>query len=154
CAAAPHGARKPRAARTPGKTQRARPRGGRARPRNPQSAQFDQARLFTQRRLLGERSGGVEDNQFIQSGVDRLEGIVQGALQFARPAAPAFEPVSVTQAFKSLGELVEPALKKSDIKLITDFQTDTEVSVDPGQLKQALLNLVNNAADSIRRDGV
>ena len=112
------------------------------------------ARLFTQRRALGAASPGLEDNQFIDEEVDRLEGIVQGALQFARPAAPAFERVRLTAALESLCELVRPALKKSDISLDTDLRTEADISANPGQLKQALLNLVNNAADSIGRGGV
>ena len=112
------------------------------------------ARLFTQRRVLGADSPGLEDNRFIDEEIDRLEGIVEGTMQFARPAAPAFDRVRVAAALESLSELARPALAKSDIRLDTDLRTDAEISADPGQLKQALLNLINNAADSIGRGGV
>jgi signal transduction histidine kinase len=111
------------------------------------------ARLFTQRRVLGEHSPGLEDNQFIDGEIDRLEGIVNDTLQFARPAEPTFQPMRVRVALEALCELLRPALAKSAIELKTDFQADSEISADPNQLKQALLNLVNNAADSVGRSG-
>jgi signal transduction histidine kinase len=111
------------------------------------------ARLFTQRRLLGEHSPGLEDNRFIDEEIDRLEGIVREALQFARPAPPAFQRLQLVAALQPVCELLEPSLRKSDIQLKTDFQADAEITGDPNQLKQALLNLMNNAAESIIRDG-
>src|SRR5439155_5255493 len=48
---------------------------------------------------------------------------------------------------------LEPSLCKSDIRLEKDFQLDAEISADANQLKQVVLNLVNNAAESIGRSG-
>jgi signal transduction histidine kinase len=44
-------------------------------------------------------------------------------------------------------------LTKANIKLTTEFLEDPEIEVDPSQLKQVLINLVQNAAESIGRDG-
>lgn len=111
------------------------------------------ARLFTQRRMLGEHSPGLEDNRFIDEEIDRLEGIVQGALAFARPAPPQFQAVSLHAVLEGLGQLVRPSLEKSGIVCRMDLGQDFQISADPNQLKQALLNLVNNAAESIGRNG-
>jgi signal transduction histidine kinase len=111
------------------------------------------ARLFTQRRVLGEDSPGLEDNQFIEGEIDRLDLIVKDTLVFARPAEPAFQDVRVGAVLEALCELLRPALAKSAIELKTDFQADADVSGDPNQLRQALLNLVNNAVESIGRNG-
>jgi signal transduction histidine kinase len=111
------------------------------------------ARLFTQRRILGEHSPGLEDNRFIDEEIDRLEGIVREALQFARPAPPAFQRFRLAAALQPVCELLEPSLRKSDIQLKTDFLADAEITGDPNQLKQALFNLVNNASESITRGG-
>jgi signal transduction histidine kinase len=111
------------------------------------------ARLFTQRRILGEHSPGLEDNRFIDEEIDRLEGIVREALQFARPAPPALQRLRLVAVLQPMFEFLEPSLRKSEIQIKTDFQADAEITTDPNQLKQALLNLVNNAAESITRGG-
>jgi len=56
-------------------------------------------------------------------------------------------------ALESLCELLQPSLAKSGIELRAEFASDPELSIDPNQFRQALLNLANNAADSIGRDG-
>jgi len=111
------------------------------------------ARLFTQRRVLGESSPGLEDNRFIDEEIDRLEGIVKDALRFAKPGEPMVQQQRMTAIAEPLCELLRPALVKSAIDLKTDFQADPEISADPNQIKQALLNLVNNAAESIGQKG-
>jgi signal transduction histidine kinase len=111
------------------------------------------ARLFTQRRVLGESSPGLEDNRFIDEEIDRLEGTLSEALQFARPAAPAFQRLRMADTLQPFCELLEPSLRKSEIHLEIDFRADPEVMVDPNQLKQAVLNLIKNASESIGRNG-
>jgi signal transduction histidine kinase len=111
------------------------------------------ARLFTQRRVLGEQSPGLEDNRFIDEEVDRLEAVLVEALQFARPSEPAFQRVRIETALRPLCELLEPSLRKTEIKLATDFQASGEIHADPNQIKQAVLNLVKNSAESIGRGG-
>jgi signal transduction histidine kinase len=111
------------------------------------------ARLFTQRRLLGDVSPGLKDNRFIEEEVDRLEGIVRDALQFARPAPPCFERVRLQNALTPWCGLVEASLRQSGIQLQSEFADNPEIKADVNQLKQAILNLVNNAAESIGRNG-
>ena len=111
------------------------------------------ARLFTQRRLLGPDSLGLEDNEFIEGEIDRLGAVVEDSLQFARSAPLLFQRQRLRAALDSLCELARPALEKSNIKLHTEFRDDPELLLDPNQFKQALLNLVKNAAESIGRDG-
>jgi signal transduction histidine kinase len=111
------------------------------------------ARLFTQRRVLGEGSAGLEDNQVIEEEVDRLEGIVKSALQFARPNHPSFERLHLQPLLQPWCKLLESSLRESHIELKSEFRADPEITADVNQLKQAILNLVRNAADSIGRNG-
>jgi two-component system nitrogen regulation sensor histidine kinase GlnL len=53
-----------------------------------------------------------------------------------------------------LSELLRPALEKSAIQWRTDFAYDPELSLDSNQIKQALLNLVNNSSQAIGREGI
>ena len=111
------------------------------------------ARLFTQRRVLGAHSAGLEDNLFVDEEVDRLDHILGEALQFARPSAPAFQRMRVDTTLQPLCELLEPSLRDTNIKLATDFRDGGEVRADANQIKQVVLNMVKNAAESIGRDG-
>ena len=112
------------------------------------------ARLFTQRRCLGAAPAAIEDNQFIETEIDRLEAILKDALQFARPTQPNTQRMRVTEVLNPLSELLRPALEKSAIQWRTDFAFDPELSLDPNQIKQAVLNLVNNSSQAIGRNGI
>ena len=112
------------------------------------------ARLFTQRKLIGPDSPGREDNEFIDGEIDRLEAIVEESLRFARPAPPSFQRQQPLAMLEGLCQLVRPFLEKAAIELRTDFQDSRELCFDADQVKQALLNLVINAADSIGRSGL
>ena len=119
--------------------------------RNPLNSM--KARLFTQRRVLGESSPGLEDNRFIDEEIDRLEGIIQEALQFGRPNPPSPQRVDANELLTALGELVGAGFKKSNIQIRLDLEPRLAVWGDPAQIKQALLNLVRNAAESIGQNG-
>lgn len=112
------------------------------------------ARLFTQQSLLADRSEALEDNVFITEEISRLEKIVADFLAFARPSEPQMISLPATQSFRDLEALFRPALSKANIQLKTEFEADPVLQADPAQLKQVLINLVRNAAESIGRDGV
>lgn len=111
------------------------------------------ARLFTQQSQLESNSEALEDNVFITEEISRLEKIVADFLEFARPSEPHRVSLNSSQSLLDVATLVRPALEKSNITLKTEFQTEASIFADPGQLKQVLINLIQNAADSIGRDG-
>ena len=49
--------------------------------------------------------------------------------------------------------LLQPGLEKSGIQLVVAESTPASIRIDPQQIKQVLINLVQNAADSIGHDG-
>lgn len=111
------------------------------------------ARLFTQQSLLEKGSEALEDNVFITEEISRLEKIVAGFLAFARPAEPKMAAIKAAQLFRDLEGLFRPALAKANIHLKTEFLADPEISVDSSQIKQVLINLARNAAESIDQGG-
>ncbi len=111
------------------------------------------ARLFTQQSLLEEKSEALEDNAFITEEISRLEKIVADFLAFARPSEPQMIALKATQPFRDLEGLFRPALTKANIELKKEFLADPHIQADPAQLKQVLINLVQNAAESMGRDG-
>jgi signal transduction histidine kinase len=111
------------------------------------------ARLYTQQSLLAEKSEALEDNAFITEEVSRLEKIVADFLAFARPSEPQMVALKATQPFRDLEGMFRPALAKANIELKKEFLADPHIQADPRQLKQVLINLVQNAAESMGRDG-
>ena len=83
----------------------------------------------------------------------RLEHIVKDFLQFARPSEPQFTVLDAGQPLRDVQTLMQPGLEKSAIKLEVGEVVAAQIRVDPQQIKQVLINLVQNGADSIGHDG-
>jgi signal transduction histidine kinase len=94
-----------------------------------------------------------EDLGIISNEINRLERIVKDFLQFARPSEPELARVSASQILQEVYELLKPQLTRSAIELKLAPAADLWVRVDANQIKQVLINLVQNAAENIGRDG-
>jgi signal transduction histidine kinase len=119
--------------------------------RNPLTA--IKARLFTQRKLLPENSEPLEDNRFIGDEISRLDHIIKDFLHFARPTEPRLELIKATVPLRELADLFQPELEKNRIELKCEFLADPQVHADAPQLKQVVINLIKNAAESIGQRG-
>jgi signal transduction histidine kinase len=119
--------------------------------RNPLTA--INVRLHSLKKCLAANSSEQEDALVIGSEIQRLEGIVQHFLQFARPAEPKFVVVSVDSLLAKIQSLFGAQLEKVSIRLNLESKPDIWMRVDPHQIEQVLINLVRNSAESIGRDG-
>jgi nitrogen-specific signal transduction histidine kinase/CheY-like chemotaxis protein len=119
--------------------------------RNPLTA--IKARLFTQQKTLKSGSPEFEDARVIGNEINRLERIVKDVLQFARPAEPSLTTISASAPLREVCDFLAPDLEKRGIVLKVDAVTDARIRADPQQLKQVLINLIQNSAESIERDG-
>ena len=118
--------------------------------RNPLTA--IKARLFTLNKAIGATPGAVEDTNVIEREIDRLECIVREVLSFARPTQPKRQFVSAMALLREIRDLMSAQLSERNIELTVEG-SDPVIQGDPDQLKQVLLNLVQNAADSIEERG-
>lgn len=119
--------------------------------RNPLTA--IKARLFTQQKQLRRDSPAFADSEVIGSEINRLERIVRDFLQFARPAKPDFQLMPVERPLREVQVLLAPQLEKQQIQLIVEEVAPDQVRADPHQIKEVLINLVQNAAESIGQKG-
>ena len=120
--------------------------------RNPLTA--IKARLYTQTRGLKPGSPERVDAEMIGQEIQRLERIVKGFLTFARPADPELVVVPAAQALRDARDLLAPQLEQRGIDLrLAPNDAPLPVRVDPQQIKQVLINLIQNAADATGTGG-
>jgi signal transduction histidine kinase len=120
--------------------------------RNPLTA--IKAWLFIQQKHLQPATPEYEDGQVISNEITRLERIVKDVLLFARPSEPHLTSVPADEPLREILTLLAPDLEKSRIRLQLDGAVSAPIRIDPAQIKQVLINLIKNAADSIGADGV
>jgi signal transduction histidine kinase len=110
-------------------------------------------RLFSLKKALPEGFAENEDVVVINSEINRLERIVKDFLQFARPSQPEMKPVTVEGLLQEVHDLLRPELERKSIQLKLDVGDAALVRADRQQIQQVLINLVQNAADSIGQNG-
>jgi signal transduction histidine kinase len=109
--------------------------------------------LYLQQKHLAPGTPEFSDAALIGGEISRLERIVRDFLQFARPSEPQLALVPAGQPLREVQTLLQPGLEKSGIKLVVAEVAPALVRMDPEQIKQVLINLVQNAADSIGHNG-
>jgi len=119
--------------------------------RNPLTA--IKAAVYIQQKKFLPGSAEAADAALVQREILRLERIVTEFLQFARPTEPELAAMSANQPLREVQALLSPALAKNNIQLLLEDSVPLPVKVDAEQMKQVLINLVQNAADSIGHDG-
>ena len=119
--------------------------------RNPLTA--IKARLFTQQKILHPGTPEFTDSEVIGQEINRLDRIVKGVLMFARPSDPELITVSAVQPLREVEALLSRQLQQNNIRLRVVDGADDLIRVDPQQIKQVLINLVQNAAEAIGKDG-
>lgn len=119
--------------------------------RNPLTA--IKLRLFSFKKALPPELAGHEDARVIGEEINRLDRIVKDFLQFARPSEPALARTSALRILEDVVSLLKPSLEKSAIHLRVDALESSWLCADAHQLEQVLINIVQNAADSIGRNG-
>ena len=91
----------------------------------------------------------------LQKEVDRIAKIVNGLLTFSRKENPIKTKISIDEIFKGVIDLVEQDFSYNNIFIETFCcETPCEVFVDKIQIRQALVNLFNNAKQAMPLGGV
>ena len=119
--------------------------------RNPLSAIGLNTELLEEE--IGERDGSEEARDLcraITAEVDRLTAITEEYLQFARLPKPKLQVEEVNGIARSLAEFQREPMAQRGVELECALADELPaVRVDHGQLRQALLNLLRNAAEAV-----
>jgi signal transduction histidine kinase len=119
--------------------------------RNPLTA--IKAALFIQQKKFQPGSPEHADTRLVEREILRLERIVNDFLHFAQPTEPKFVTIPADLVLLETQHLMAPQLAVANIQLVLQGTVPMRIQVDPEQIKQVLINLVQNAADSIAHDG-
>jgi len=91
----------------------------------------------------------------VDSAVFRAKGITQKLLDYGRKNSPRAVPCNLNQLIDEvLSGFRQRELEVANIEIRRDYdQALAEILVDPDQVRQVLLNLINNAGDAIVEAG-
>jgi two-component system sensor histidine kinase HydH len=86
--------------------------------------------------------------------VNRIDGIVNRLLNFARPAPPSLKPISLHQIVENSLRLVEPQLVQSGMTLERHLDAPRDlIDADAEQLNQSFINFFLNAIQAMDKGG-
>lgn len=85
--------------------------------------------------------------------IDRVNGVVENLLSFARPFDPERVWVTADDLLRRLAALIEPLAARENIHLILSGDQDAPLCVDENQIQQVLMNLALNSIQAMPEGG-
>ena len=113
-------------------------------------------RTFTQ--LLPERYDDAEFREGFQGlalkEVDRICGLINDLLSFARPSKPNVSPEAIDDVVENIARILETQAKEKNVAIFREFSDNLpKVWIDREQMKQVFMNLILNAIQAMREGG-
>jgi two-component system, NtrC family, C4-dicarboxylate transport sensor histidine kinase DctB len=106
------------------------------------------ARLLLQRKRPEE---ALSSFQRIDDLIERMGAITRQLKSYARKGGDAVEPIDVKASVSSALSMMEPQLKRRDIRIVTSLPKEPlVVMADKVRLEQVLINLIRNALDATK----
>ena len=113
-------------------------------------------RTFTQ--LLPERYDDADFREGFQGlalkEVDRICGLINDLLSFARPSKPNVAPENVNDVVDNIARILEAQVKEKGMSISREFSDSLpKVWIDREQMKQVFMNLILNAIQAMKDGG-
>jgi signal transduction histidine kinase len=91
--------------------------------------------------------------QVVVNEVRRIDRIIQQFLQFARPPALNRVATDLNQLLESILVLMRNPAEQKGITIVQEFKPLPPVALDPNQVQQAVINLIQNSLEAINGPG-
>jgi signal transduction histidine kinase len=95
----------------------------------------------------------LEHVDVIAREIKRLDQVVQGFLKFSRPEDLKLQPIRVGSLFEEVVPIVRPEAERAGVELTVECDHAPDVNGDPAMLRQAFLNLAQNACQAMPQGG-
>jgi len=120
--------------------------------RNPLSSMRGLARFLA--RDLDEKSREAEYLKVMVEEIDRLDRVISGLLDFARPRQPELKPVNLNETARHTVDLITDDARHQGISVREDLAPEKPVILaDRDQAVQAMLNVLLNAIEAMPQGG-
>ncbi|MBM4079213.1 MAG: hypothetical protein FJ278_05885 [Planctomycetes bacterium] len=97
---------------------------------------------------------GREDIQMIVNEATRCKNIVRGLLDFARQSRLSKSPTDLKGLVEEVLTVMEPKAKVANARLVSEVDGHLpKMMIDAAQIKQMLINLVQNGIDAVTHSG-
>ncbi len=95
-----------------------------------------------------------EGKAIVLSEIDRISGIIQETLNYAKPMHSRKEMILVSDLIRYLEMIFQHFADKQSVKLEVSIQDDIEIFIDRDKIVQALLNIVLNGIQAMPNGGI
>jgi signal transduction histidine kinase len=100
-----------------------------------------------------DRAEAIQHVDVIANEIRRLDEVVQGFLKFTRPEDLKLQPVGLGALLEEIVPVVQPEAERAGIELVLECDGAPDVNGDPAMLRQAFLNLAQNACQAMPEGG-
>jgi C4-dicarboxylate-specific signal transduction histidine kinase len=104
--------------------------------------------------LFTENETSAEFKKIVLSELDRINQLVSDFLLVTQPTAPKKEKISIGKLMEDTVGLLQGEASLHNVHISFEEEGDIpDISIDPSQMKQVVINLLKNARESIGENG-
>lgn len=107
--------------------------------------------------LMRSNMNEVNNQKYLQIALDELaraEAVIYEYLNFSSPTQMNYDQISLPHLIEGIHIILTPIADQRSIRLVIHVRHNVSMHADPGQLQQALVNLIKNAIEASRDHGV
>ncbi len=88
--------------------------------------------------------------ELVPKEVERVSNLIKNLIDYAKPEISSIEIINISDLVNSSTSLIAHVLKNERITLNTDVDKELTIEADENQVKQVLINIILNSAESVR----